>query len=238
MLPRTGTQFSFPISLPSISPPQDLGEKSRAWLWGGGRNRMSSVVTWVTSLFLLWFSLVGVAGRGSRTLGKRLYLTELLRDLRKTLKEKFLSPHGCDILYPLLCSFILPLLPPGPGAKIAFLGKTRMVPCKTFFFPPSLSNLNLKKKSHSFYVGVSVCCSYFMWLSVSRSATWFANQRTSACLPACPKYTRIVLWATFFMEEGMVIFNMGVTGREDHFDDHMRNVPIICGMFLNPWPWV
>lgn len=38
-------------------------------------------------------------------------------------------------------------------------------------------------------------------------------------LPACPECTSIVSWAAFFMEEGMVTFNLGVTGREEHTDN-------------------
>lgn len=38
------------------------------------------------------------------------------------------------------------------------------------------------------------------------------------CLFAWPKYMNTVARAIFFMEECMVTFQMGVTGREEHVD--------------------
>lgn len=122
-----------------------------------------------------------VAGRGSRTLGKKLHLTELLGDLMKKLQEKF-KPKKLTFWAPLAlaasCPFLLILA--HIRAKNIFIEATRMAPCKGFFSTQILTWK--KKKEHSFYVGVSVCCSDFMWLPVSRSATWVANQRMSACL--------------------------------------------------------
>lgn len=79
-------------------------------------------------------SFMRVAGRGSRTLGKKLHLTELLGDLMKKLQEKF-KPKKLTFWAPLAlaasCPFLLILA--HIRAKNIFIEATRMAPCKGFF---------------------------------------------------------------------------------------------------------